>query len=352
MQPKQIFFDAERMKYPHTGLYHFCWNLGKALIRSCNAPDEQLQLFIPEKERSSFPGIINATTVKPWHKIFLPGTKADVWHATHQDTQYFPYHKKVPVVLTIHDLNYFNDPSKPASKKKAFLGLLKQKVNASDHLTFISRYTLEDLKKYIDINNKPHTVIHNGCNIVEIDDLQQPQHFPVRPFLFTIGTIATKKNFHVLPQLLACNDLLLVFAGITQDASYKQKILQEAKKHNVQDRIIFADAITENDKQWYYKNCEAFVFPSLAEGFGLPVIEAMYFGKPVFLSTATSLPEIGGDVAFYFTSFDKDKMQQTLESGLEQFERHDLSKATKARAEIFSWQNAAKEYLNIYRGFY
>ncbi len=350
---KQILFDAERMKYPHTGLYHFCLHLANALLDNADDSREQIRLLMPNKEKHLFKKANDLIPVQPWHKIFRPSTKnIHVWHATHQDTQYFLFNKKVPVVLTIHDLNYFNDPAKSARKKKIFLQELENKIKASAYLSFISNHTLNDLSQHIDISDKPHSVVYNGCNILEIHELKTPKLSLSKPFLFTIGTIASKKNFHVLPSLLVKNDLVLIIAGITQDENYKQKIINEAKKHQVQDRIIFTGPINENDKQWYYKNCEAFVFPSIAEGFGLPVIEAMYFGKPVFLSKSTSLPEIGGDAAFYFHSFEPVDMLQTLEEGLHQFSTMNLSDKLKKRAQMFSWENAALDYLNIYRSLY
>jgi glycosyltransferase involved in cell wall biosynthesis len=187
---------------------------------------------------------------------------------------------------------------------------------------------------------------------VEIKEPVAPLAAPQVPFFFTIGTITEKKNFHVLPALLAGTDGILIIAGITQSEAYKQKIIQEAVKHQVEKRVIFTGPITENDKQWYLKNCEAFVFPSLTEGFGLPVVEAMFFGKPIFLSTYTSLPEIGGSVAYYFGSFAKDDMQQTIQQGLLHYHSTGASESIKARALIFSWKEAALKYLEVYRSLY
>lgn len=351
--PKQILFDAERMKYPHTGLYHFCLHLGNAILENADADKEKINLFIPQNEQSSFPINSKLLQLKYWHKVFLPSTKQiDAWHATHQDTQYFPFKKNIPTVLTIHDLNYLNDPLKSSSKKKSFYNDLKKKIETANHLTFISQFSLNDFKQHFNVENKPSTVIYNGCNIIEIENVLPPKNKPSNPFLFTIGTITEKKNFHVIPALLANTDYHLIIAGITQNEDYKQQIIKEAKRHRVENRIIFANAISENDKQWYYKNCEAFIFPSLAEGFGLPVIEAMYFGKPVFLSTATSLPEVGGNVAYYFSTFDAEDMQQTLALGLRDFKEKNMAKAVKERANQFSWQNAAIDYLNVYRSLY
>jgi glycosyltransferase involved in cell wall biosynthesis len=351
--PKKILFDAERMKHPHTGLYHFCLHLGNALLNKIDVDKEEIDLFIPDNEKKNFKDNANIIPLKSWHKFFLPNAdKVDVWHATHQDTAYFPFNKEKAVVLTIHDLNYFHDKNKSEAKKNNFLAELQKKVNQSNHLTFISEYSLNDFKQYINIQHKPYTVIYNGCNIHEVEHLLEPTNKPNTPFIFTIGTITEKKNFHVLPALLHNNSYHLIIAGITQNEAYKKSILDEAVKYNVQDRIIFTGAISENDKQWYYKNCEAFVFPSLAEGFGLPVIEAMYFGKPVFLSTATSLPEVGGAAAYYFTSFEPSPMQQVFENGMCDYSNSNKTIQIKNQAAQFSWQKAADQYLEIYRSLY
>jgi glycosyltransferase involved in cell wall biosynthesis len=100
------------------------------------------------------------------------------------------------------------------------------------------------------------------------------------------------------------------------------------------------------------QHCEAFLFPSLAEGIGLPVVEAMYYGRPVILSTHTSLPEIGGAEAYYFKDFEPASMRQTLEESLLHYNATNAKEKIIARATSFSWDNAAMQYLKIYRTFY
>ena len=140
-----------------------------------------------------------------------------------------------------------------------------------------------------------------------------------------------------------------MISGITESEPYKQKIIAEAKKYGVENRVMFTGSVSENDKQWYLKNCKAFVFPSISEGFGLPVLEAMYFGKPVILSTCTSLPEIGGEVAYYFSDFDPTNMNIVLEKSLHHYSINQPMDLIKNRAVAFSWDDAAQKYLNIYR---
>jgi len=109
--------------------------------------------------------------------------------------------------------------------------------------------------------------------------------------------------------------------------------------------------VTNGEKSWYYKNCLAFVFPSIGEGFGLPVLEAMYFGKPVFLSSATSLPEVGGKVAYYFDNFEPPQMKNVFEKGMQHYNSEHPEQAIIERAKNFSWEKAADEYLDVYRKF-
>jgi glycosyltransferase involved in cell wall biosynthesis len=155
-----------------------------------------------------------------------------------------------------------------------------------------------------------------------------------------------QKGFHLLPALLKENNFGLVIAGI--ETPHKQKILEEAEKYNCLNRVHITGPVTDEDKAWYYKNCSAFLFPSIAEGFGLPVIEALHFGKPVFLSKFTSLPEVGGDAAYYFDNFEPGHMQSVFKNGMLDFIDRDRAQEMVAQADKFSWDRAASQYLDLY----
>jgi glycosyltransferase involved in cell wall biosynthesis len=110
--------------------------------------------------------------------------------------------------------------------------------------------------------------------------------------------------------------------------------------------------MTIQKKSWYFNNCNAFAFPSISEGFGLPVVEAMSCGKPLFLSTRTSLPEIGGDVSFYFNDFNPEHIQNVFASGMKKYNANGLREKIKQRGTNFCWHKAAAEYLQVYRSLY
>ncbi|MEI9911174.1 MAG: glycosyltransferase [Bacteroidota bacterium] len=150
------------------------------------------------------------------------------------------------------------------------------------------------------------------------------------------------------PALLEGNNYELVIAGLNH-FDYAKKVMEEARRWQVEDRVKLIGAIDEKNKYWYYRHCEAFMFPSVAEGFGFPPLEAMHFGKPVFLSDRTSLPEVGGDAAYYFSDFDPRAMRSVFEKGMNDFKNHNRIPAIKRQASLFNWNKTAGEYLDIYR---
>lgn len=350
---KNILFDCERMKYQHTGLYHFCFHLGNALLRNIDAAKEKIGFYMPEKAGRLFGD--NSLYIKQssYHKFRFPDVRSfDIWHCTYQNSHYKPRLKNIKQVFTIHDLNFLYEKKLRKNKLNRIRSLIQHHIDRSDKICTISEYVKNDVQKHFDLDEKKIEIIYNGCNIDIQKELTQPLIVPGKPFLFSIGTITDKKNFHVLPALLQKNDLLLIIAGIVQNESYLQTIINNAKAYGVENRVIFTGAVSENDKQWYFQNCEAFVFTSIAEGFGLPVIEGMAYGKPVFLSRATSLPEIGGDLAYYFNSFEATDMQHVFESGMVHYNTTNAELSIARRAQFFSWEKAAQRYIEVYRSLY
>jgi glycosyltransferase involved in cell wall biosynthesis len=338
--------DCERMKHPHTGLYHYCYHLGKNLLDL--KTQEKFCFYLPKKESKVFGSDACFVEQKSIHKLVFPRIRdTHLWHTTYQGTNYFPSGRNTKILLTVHDLNFMYETKKPEKQKK-YLQKLKQKIKRANHIVVISEFVKNEIQKYFEpFENKKIEVIYNGCNIRS--DIKAIRHPEVSfPFLLSIGTIAAKKNFHVLPGCLLNNDLHLVLAGIEQDKKYLEKILQEAKRLGVQKRLHYLGPVTEGEKYWLLQNCALFIFPSLAEGFGLPVIEAMHFGKPVLLSKATSLPEVGGIHASYLDHFDPRYMSQQAAIAIN---NHTMEKsiAIKKWADRFSWEQTAKQYMEVYK---
>ncbi|QKZ14825.1 glycosyltransferase family 4 protein [Spirosoma sp. KUDC1026] len=274
-----------------------------------------------------------------------------MWHAPFQSGRILPNkkrHPKLKVVLTVHDLNVLHE-GKPEPVQQKSLAHTQSLIDQSDAIVCISEFTKSDVLAHCRVGDKPVYVIYNGLNKAP-DQVGEPTGYrPSGEFLLGIGYQNKKKNFHVLLPLLQSNpDLELLLAGHHDDPAYVDQMRQSAQAMGVSERLHLLGTVSEADKAWYLKHCKAFLHPSLAEGFGLPVIEAMQFGKPVFLSTATSLPEIGGDAAFYFPNFDAETVQKTFEQGMNSY---DTSRAGAiiCNAARFTWEESARQYLAVYR---
>ena len=351
---KKIIFDCERMKYPDTGLFHYCLNLGKHLEKNINLRHEKLFFFTPSWEQEWSFSSLNHITQNPLQKFVLPPlSKYDIWHATYQSTHYMPvYNKKIKVVLSIHDLNFMYDEKKSATKKQKYLQRLQRLINRADSIICISDFSKNDVLKHCDIKSKPLHVIYNGTNLLASPELSKKSYKPSKPFLFSIGVINPKKNFHVLLPLLKKNTMELLIAGKFDDRNYLSFIQKQSRELGVEENVHMLGHVSENEKSWYFNNCSAFTLPSISEGFGLPLAEAMSCGKPLFLSNKTALPEIGGDVSFYFQDFQPDHMQQVFDSGMINYNSNGLKNRIIDRGRNFNWDKAARQYLDVYRSLY
>jgi glycosyltransferase involved in cell wall biosynthesis len=142
-------------------------------------------------------------------------------------------------------------------------------------------------------------------------------------------------------------DLLLVLAG-RKDANY-ERIEEEAYIAGVKN-LVFTGFVSDRKLRWLYEQCEAYVFPSLSEGFGLPGLEAMRHGAAVVSSNATCLPEIYGDAAHYFDPLDTRAMADATNEVLTDAElRKDLIKKGHAQVKKYSWKHMTEQTLEVYK---
>lgn len=347
-----IALEMERLRNPYSGLGQYCYHLGRTFAEVALTSTMDFVCLLPKKTVGIFGERMKYLSVKPWHKLLPPSLGASLWHAMHQDSQYLPHHNKALLAITIHDLNFLDRADYSKAKKRRKMANLQRKISKARGLVYISDYVRQWVHQYLELPAQAlEAVIYNGGSFSqELAAKARASSSPLEgPYLFSIG-IHAKKNYHVLMPILAANPHYhWVIAG-PDNQGYRRKIEAEAQKWGVRERLNFCGPISEEEKLSYYQHCTALLFPSLSEGFGLPVAEAMSLGKPVFLSTLTSLPEIGGKEAYYFTDFEPNTLQNTFQRGMEDFQ-HDPEKPQRMNrwAAQFDWQKAAGQYLNFYQ---
>jgi len=347
MKPS-VLITLDSMRFANTGLHTYGDKLTREILRQ-GGDSFDLNAYTYPAQHGFLGTAVRYIKHSRLHRFLFPHRRRfDLVHFGDQYCRFGPARVDAPTIMTVHDLNQLYEYPAGSRKLARYMRRMQAKIAGVDRIVTISNYVADDVLRHFPEAAGKISVIYCGTDFTTAPSRHRPQFEPEGAFLFTVGMVCPKKNFHVLVPLLRNNARTLVIAGIVKE-SYKQKILAEAAKHGVSGCVIVTGPVSQHDKDWYFANCEAFLFPSLAEGFGLPVIEAMHHGKPVFLSALTSLPEVGGDAAYYFDNFEPDHMAQVLEAGLADFAANGGADKVRSRAAEFTWEKAGAEYLALYR---
>jgi glycosyltransferase involved in cell wall biosynthesis len=341
---KKILICLDRLKYPYSGLGRVSEDFSTAIQNNTTfdyyylVPDGVYH-FLPKKKTIRF------SLLKRISSHYM--RKFDLVHIPHQLPSY-PINQAKKKVITIHDLNFLY--TKNESKRQKYKTKVERIIKQADAIVFISKFTQQDCYKNLAIPSGITTkVIYNGVSDL-LPPSEKPLWCPDSSFLFSIGVMLDKKNFHVLLPFIKQlpKHIKLIIAG-DKNTKYGQDIQSQINDLALTDRVILPGTITEAQKSYLYHHCDAFVFPSIAEGFGLPVIEAMLAGKAVFCSNKTSLYEIGAQFAYFWDHFDPIYMAEVFNKGLKHFNADENRKQNQmVYAKTFTWEKNANDYMHLY----
>ncbi|SCD21346.1 putative glycosyl transferase 1 [Proteiniphilum saccharofermentans] len=348
---KKVLVDLSELSNTYCGLKQVALAYGNYFKENYkrNETGYILTLLIPRKMFGKFGREVRYISSSSWFlrhcRYLFPSF--DIWHATHQLSRFKPAYSRTKFILTIHDLNYLYEATGEQRERKH--RRLQRKINRADEIVCISEFTKQEVGKNLVLNGKRCKVIYNGVENIVRKPALKPNREIKGHFFFTIGTVMKKKNFHVLLNMMKLMpDRHLYIAGDSSLEEYGKMIKQRIETEGIHN-VTLLGTIPEEEKIWLYANCEAFLFPSLFEGFGLPVIEAMQFGKPVFSSRETCLKEIGGEFAYFWKNFDPQEMKRLIDENLEGFyQDKDLAQRQKEYAHSFSYEKHFKEYQKLY----
>ncbi len=344
---KDVLIDVYKAKDAFTGLGQFTQNYIDALA-SADLPDINITLLTPHRfepgDKIGF-DFIDAN----FRHRYLPNMNRnfDLWHSLQQFPSHFPT-KYTRQILTVHDLNFLIEKSDEKAEK--YLRKLQKNVDRADAITAISNSTKDAIEKNIDMKGKSVRTIYNGVKLDFINPGRRPEYVIKDHFLFAIGVFREKKNFKVLlPMMKYFGNHQLIIAG-DNDGDYGNLMRRKIEALGLKGKVFLPGKVSDEEKSWLYRNCEAFLVPSSAEGFGLPVIEAMLAGKPVFLNSIDTLREIGGNVAGYFENFDEKHMADFIKTRLDEFSQNQSHESERlvSHAGKFNWQRCIGEYLELY----
>ncbi len=303
----------------------------------------EFHIHLPARWVGVFGDTVHYLPLRTWEgRVHIQPRRFDVWHALHQlgriSAPWGARHR----ILTIHDLNaLYHDAPDEAAKA---VDKLRRRLAGFDAVTTMTRYVEGDIRRHLGWEGDVH-VIPNGIRDLSTAPQELIADLAGLPYFFHISRLSRSKNPDLLLDLAEqWPEQRWVFAGPASDDSRR---LKTAALDRGLRNVMVLESISDAQKAWLYAHCEAFLFPSQTEGFGLPPLEAMCFGKPVFLSTCTCLPEVGGDAAAYWPDLTPSAMKQVMQQELPF--RQTQAQQIRTHALNYNWETATRAYLDLYR---
>jgi glycosyltransferase involved in cell wall biosynthesis len=310
----KIAFDAKRFFHNTSGLGNYSRDLVRILSKYY--PEDQYLLLNKNKSERGADILENANvtfvetskgTMSRQFKMGKDAQKqnADIFHGLSGELPLKWDEKPIKKIVTIHDLIFVRYPQYYSFfDRKIHLWKFKKAANAADKIIAISEQTKRDIIQYLKVPENKIEVIYQGCHKAFkeqqseefIQKTKEKFNLPKR-FILNVGTIEERKNLLNIVKAIKDTEIPLVVVG--KKTKYYQKIASFIQKNKIEEQIHFLENVSMDELAVIYRSADIFVYPSFFEGFGIPVIEAL-FSKTVTITSNTScLPEAGGPDSVY-----------------------------------------------------
>lgn len=384
----KIGINASFARKPNTGIgqvtVNFLQKLIKSKFGSGKLKNLEFVLYLEEDIDFKLPKNFTKKVFLPvwrrddlirkiwWEKKLLPKKakkdKCDVFVSLYQSTTVMP--EEIKHIMVVHDIipelfpEYLNN-----SRKKEYWNLAKEAIEKSDKIVAVSKRTEKDLIQHLGIDSKKISIGHIDTDKIYKKEISESKSKKVlkkyglkKGYIYGGGGMEVRKNIEELihsykvllesnkkthliknfPQLVISGKLMPELAPLVTDV---ERIVKEM---NLTKQVRLLDFVPQEDLPALYSNALVFVYPSLYEGFGLPVLEAMNMGTPVIASKKSSLPEVGRDAVLYCDPKDTSDIMMVLRNViLNEHIREELRRRGKERAKNFSWESFVKKLFGI-----
>ena len=295
-----------------------------------------------------------------WFQLALPlRLKKDRIDLFHGLFYRLPMMLPVPGVLTVHDLSGYLYPELHTGKTHMVNLMYPFFVKKASRIIAVSEFTAKELKNNFPGASEKITVIHEAPppeytpirDKYILEEVRKRFSLPERFFLF-LGTLEPRKNLTgLLDAFYSVADSIPQSLVISGGIGWKTETIFEKLQNGMMGGKVFLTGYIDNaDVQALLSMAEFFVYPSLYEGFGLPVLESMACGTPVITSSVSSMPEIAGNAALLVDPLSKDSIAEAIKMmALDSIGRKEFSEKGLKRASKFSWRKAAGETMDVYR---
>lgn len=377
-----IGFDAKRVYQNSTGLGHYSRTLVSSLARFY--PEHAYYLFAPKIthafDAGSFPnmqvitpqGFPDSSFKSAWRsnrvKKDLLKNNIDIYHGLSHEIPLGIHKTGTRSVVTMHDLIFERYPEQyNAIDRVIYRKKFRYACNYADKIIAISRQTKEDIINFYKIPDEKISVCYQSCNPVFSVVVPEEKktatrllyNLPQEYYLY-VGSIIERKNLLLIVKAMKEFNQAIPLVVIGDGGDYKQKVKTCIAENRLQDKVIFlsetaagkteAGFRSSQDFPAIYQMATAMIYPSIFEGFGIPVLEALYSGLPVITSNVSCMPETGGDAALYVNPGDVHEMAAAMQRvASDEALRKDMIKRGFEHALKFSPQKTAAAVMDVYK---
>jgi glycosyltransferase involved in cell wall biosynthesis len=294
-----------------------------------------------------------------WMLVGLPwAARRAAVDVVHAPAYTAPFFAPAPVVLTVHDVSYERHPEwYPYRRDILRRAFYRRSALSAAHIITVSEFSAREIRAAYGLPASRITVIPHGIDPGTIhsgDGVPLPPGVS-EPFLLHVGDLHERRNLGVIVDALAAArgrdglaNLTLVLAGV--DRGHAAVLLARAQANGGGESVRVVGPVSEAELGALYRRARALTYPSLYEGFGLPVLEAMAAGTPVLASRAASMPEVLGDAGVLIEPQDVRAWTEAIvRVATDDAWRRNLAAAGEARAATFTWSRAAAQTLDVFR---
>ncbi|WP_457571612.1 glycosyltransferase family 4 protein [Desulfovulcanus sp.] len=369
-----IGFDAKRFFLNLTGLGNYSRSTISILAKYY--PEHNYFLYTP-KIKKQFTKLLASHNVQVrtpenfwakkfhpfWRSIFLgqiiKKDNLDIYHGLSHEIPLIKKSNKTRLVVTIHDLIFLKHPEL-YSKLDILSYTFKYKKSCQNaHLVVaISEQTKKDIIEYFHIKEQKIKIIHQSCDpnfyepisALEKKRVRKKYHLP-SDFVLYVGALAPRKNLITLIQAISLipKEIQIPLVLVGQGKTYKQKLIQKIHELKLNNKVKFLNFVPTNDLPALYQQATVFVYPSLYEGFGIPILEALFSNTPVITSKGSCFKEAGGPSSVYVDPHSPEELAQALEKVInDEWLRQQMATKGRVHAQKFHQKNVAQKLMQAY----